>query len=111
VPSYSPAGRALVSTSLVHRQGAVPDASDETLLPVLAELHEEETADWERVGEYVVPHALPAMPSPHDLARPVRVGRAYVTGDHRDTSSIQGALVSGRRAAEAVLADRRGYRG
>ena len=29
----------------------------------------------------------------------------YVAGDHRDTSSIQGALVSGRRAAHAVLAD------
>ena len=28
-----------------------------------------------------------------------------IAGDHRDTSSIQGALVSGRRAAEAVIAD------
>jgi monoamine oxidase len=26
-----------------------------------------------------------------------------VCGDHRDTASIQGALVSGRRAAAAVL--------
>jgi hypothetical protein len=26
-----------------------------------------------------------------------------VCGDHRDTSSIQGALVSGQRAARAVL--------
>ena len=28
----------------------------------------------------------------------------FVAGDHRDTPSQQGALVSGRRAAEAVLA-------
>jgi len=28
-----------------------------------------------------------------------------VAGDHRDTASVQGALVSGRRAAGAVLAD------
>ena len=46
------------------------------------------------------------------LERPVRVAdrdghRVYVAGDHRDTSSIQGALVSGRRVAEAVLADLR----
>jgi len=27
----------------------------------------------------------------------------FVAGDHRDTASIQGALVSGRRAATAVL--------
>ena len=29
----------------------------------------------------------------------------YVCGDHRDNASIQGAMLSGRRAAEAVLAD------
>jgi len=27
----------------------------------------------------------------------------YVCGDHRDTASIQGALVSGRRTAEVIL--------
>jgi hypothetical protein len=27
----------------------------------------------------------------------------FVAGDHRDTPSIQGALVSGRRAGDAVL--------
>jgi monoamine oxidase len=32
-------------------------------------------------------------------------GGPYVAGDHRDTSSIQGALVSGRRAARAVVRD------
>jgi predicted NAD/FAD-dependent oxidoreductase len=29
----------------------------------------------------------------------------YVCGDHRDTASLQGALLSGRRAAEAILGD------
>ena len=29
---------------------------------------------------------------------------AAVAGDHRDTASIQGAMVSGRRAADAALA-------
>ena len=38
--------------------------------------------------------------------RPVCVDRGlFVCGDHRDTASIQGALISGHRAAEAVLAD------
>jgi predicted NAD/FAD-dependent oxidoreductase len=46
------------------------------------------------------------MPAPHRMRSPVRRGPAtYVCGDHVDTSSIQGSLVSGRRAAEAVLAD------
>lgn len=103
-PSYAPAGRALVATSLVHDPDA-PAAGDDVVLPVLAELHGRPTDGWERLAEYVLPHALPAMPAPHDFARPVRVGEVYVAGDHRDTSSIQGALVSGRRAAEAVLSD------
>ncbi|MCO1657096.1 FAD-dependent oxidoreductase [Pseudonocardia humida] len=38
---------------------------------------------------------------------PVALGDGlFVAGDHRDTPSTQGALVSGRRAAEAVLAAR-----
>jgi len=30
-------------------------------------------------------------------------GGLFVAGDHRDTASIQGAMVSGRRAAQAIL--------
>ena len=46
------------------------------------------------------------MAVPFDLQRPVRTDDGvYVAGDHRDTSSIQGALVSGRRAAQAVCKD------
>jgi hypothetical protein len=44
------------------------------------------------------------MTPPLDVRRPVDLGDGlFVAGDHRDTASIQGALVSGRRAADAVL--------
>jgi Flavin containing amine oxidoreductase len=67
------------------------------------------TGDWDLFTVYAIPRALPALPAGQPLARPVRLapGR-YVCGDHRDTPSIQGALVSGRRAARAVLADLNG---
>ena len=72
----------------------------------LAALHRTPTARWDLLATFPIGHALPAMPSPHPLRRRVRVAPGlYVCGDHRDTSSIQGALVSGRRAASAVLAD------
>ena len=52
-----------------------------------------------------VPRALPALPAASPLRRDVALGDGlFVAGDHRDTPSQQGALVSGRRAAEAVLA-------
>lgn len=41
---------------------------------------------------------------PTNLARAVQLGgRLYVAGDHRDTATLDGALKSGRRAAEALL--------
>ena len=43
---------------------------------------------------------------PTDLVRPVQLGgRLYVCGDHRDTATLDGALKSGRRAAEALISD------
>jgi protoporphyrinogen oxidase len=107
-PSYAPEGRALVSTSLLLERDHSVDARKEGLLDVLAELHGQDASEWEELATYEIPFALPAMPAPHDFRRPVRVrsgdGEVFVTGDHRDSSSIQGALVSGRRAAGAVLA-------
>jgi hypothetical protein len=43
---------------------------------------------------------------PTDLFRPVSLGDGlYVCGDHRFSATLDGALRSGRVAAEAVLAD------
>jgi hypothetical protein len=67
------------------------------------------TRDWEFLDAYAIPRALPVLRAGQSLARRVRLGPGrYVCGDHRDTPSIQGALVSGRRAASAVLADLHG---
>ncbi len=64
------------------------------------------TEHWETVALHEVPVALPAQPPPFGVRSEVRLGDGlYVCGDHRDTASIQGALVSGRRTARAVLAD------
>ena len=50
------------------------------------------------------PSLVRAQPPPLEPRRSLEVRpRLWVCGDHRDTGSIQGALVSGTRAAEAVL--------
>ena len=51
-----------------------------------------------------VPDALPVQPAPYSARRHTRVGHLFVCGDHRETGSIQGALVSGQRAASDVSA-------
>jgi hypothetical protein len=100
-PSYAP-GRHLVSSSVV-----AGDASELVVRAHLARLYGVDTTTWEHVAAYQVRAALPSQAPPMGRFRKtVRLEPGlYVCGDHRDSASIQGALVSGRRAADAVLAD------
>jgi phytoene dehydrogenase-like protein len=103
-PEYAPPGSALVSASALGVRDS--SAHEAAVRDHLGWLYGVPTSRWELIATYPIPYALPAMPVPLDLRRPVRTpSGAYVAGDHRDTSSIQGALVSGRRAADAVLED------
>jgi phytoene dehydrogenase-like protein len=104
-PEYAPPGCALVAASALGEWKA-PDR-EEAVREHLAFLYGLPTGDWELIASYPISYALPAMPVPFELTRPVRTAQGvYVAGDHRDTSSIQGALVSGRSAARALLKDR-----
>ena len=104
-PGYAPPGRHLLQGSALMRPGGDVDEGD--LRRHAGDLLGVDPTGWEVVARYDVAHALPAQPVPFSARRPVTVGDLVVCGDHRDTGSIQGALVSGQRAAEAVLADLR----
>ncbi len=101
--SYSPDERSLIATTVL---GAVGDQSMErAVLAQLETIYGGSTRWWELMRRHVVPDALTAMPPPLQARKPVALdGGLVVAGDHRDTASTQGALVSGRRAADAVLA-------
>lgn len=101
--SYAPDGWVLVSSSTL----GVADTRDAELgaRDHLADLLGIPPSVLEHVATRPIPYALPAMDSPLNLRRPVEIEPGlYAAGDHRDTASIQGALVSGRRAAEAACA-------
>ncbi|MFF0832918.1 MULTISPECIES: NAD(P)/FAD-dependent oxidoreductase [unclassified Streptomyces] len=102
-PSRAPAGRLLISSTVL---GAPPDGIDTAVRIHLSRLFGTSTRRWETLAVHHTPEAVPAMRPPHDLRRPVRLlAGLYVCGDHRDTSTVQGALHSAHRAAAAVLAD------
>jgi phytoene dehydrogenase-like protein len=107
-PSYAPAGQALVSVSVLGMP-AQSDADLENLIRgELAAWFGAGVYKWRHLHTYRIAHAQPDQTPPalEPPQRPVRLRRGlYVCGDHRDNASIQGALVSGRRAAEAVIAD------
>jgi len=98
-PSYATGGRCLVSTSVLGTE-----VDEVALRPELTRLYGMSTHDWEHVRTVPVPQALPAADPPLEIRRPSRLDSGiYVAGDHRDTPSIQGAMVSGARAARVIL--------
>lgn len=102
-PSRAPAGRALITSTVL---GPPPPELDTAVRMHLARLYGTSTARWETLAVHHTPAAVPAMRPPHDLRRPVRLlAGLYVCGDHRDTSTVQGALHSARRATSAILTD------
>ena len=109
-PAYAPPGRHLVSASIIAaRPSGMDRATWHAQLDVegrsqLRRWFGAEVDGWTTLPTYEIAHAQPAQPSLEPVERPVRLADGlYVCGDHRDQASIQGALVSGRRAAVAVL--------
>jgi phytoene dehydrogenase-like protein len=105
-PGYAPEGRSLVTVSTV----GVPDEDDGALVAAVREQARgwfgDEVDAWRPLAVQRIPYAQPRQ-DPEDLPELARaVAHApgvWVCGDHRDTGSIQGAMVSGRRTADAVL--------
>ena len=106
-PSYGPSGEHLVSVSVLD-VSSDPAELEAGTRQQLKEWFGETVNEWEHLQTYHIPYALPRQ-APPALAIPERSvcwqPGIYLCGDHRDTASIQGAMVSGRRAAEALLAD------
>ncbi len=107
-PAYAPPGAALCSATVLDDRGLGDDALEAAVRKQLTGWFGGAVAGWRRLAVQRIPLALPdqtppALALPH---RPVRVGPGrYVCGDHRENASIDGALRSGRRAAEALLED------
>ncbi|MGA0879232.1 MAG: NAD(P)/FAD-dependent oxidoreductase [Ilumatobacteraceae bacterium] len=105
-PSYAPVGRHLVAA-------AVPGCEEHSLRAAdLEDLARTQLTgmfgpvvnQWRHLRTYRIDHGQPDQSPPFHPKDRVALGDGlFVCGDHRDTASIQGALYSGRRCAEAVL--------
>jgi phytoene dehydrogenase-like protein len=107
-PNYAPPGQYLISVSVL---GDFPLTDQQLGGFIIADLKGwfgPVVRTWKFLRSYRIPHAHPAQP-PGALdppERPVRIRPGvYVCGDHRDNASLNGAMVSGRRAADALIAD------
>lgn len=112
-PACAPPGQGLVAASVLDPDLLAGDDGtvDAAVRAQLGPWWEGGVGAWRLLRVDRVAHAQPAAPPGTFAAEPRRPVRTrsgvYVCGDHRDNASLQGALLSGRRAAEAVLADLR----
>jgi predicted NAD/FAD-dependent oxidoreductase len=76
------------------------------VLTHLEEWFGNQVRSWQLLRVYRISKALPCQKPPalSPVAKPPRIsGNLFVCGDSYDTASINGAMLSGERAAAAVL--------
>jgi phytoene dehydrogenase-like protein len=101
-PTYAPPGRHLIAAAL---PGVCDGDLQDLARRQLRNWWGAQVDGWEHLATYRIPHGQPGQAPPFSPKQAVALadGR-FVCGDHRDTASIQGALFSGRRCADAVTA-------
>jgi phytoene dehydrogenase-like protein len=94
---YAPQGQHLISTT------TDLSATESDVRRHLAQIWQLDTHDWQLVAKYEIPAALPIQSIGRSLTQPVKVSDTlFVVGDHRAVPSQQGALFSGRLAAQLI---------
>lgn len=113
-PRYAPKGRATIACSTTADDADATDEQiEQRIRGQMRNWFGGGVDDWQTLKIHRIAHALPRRfandPESGSLEppeRPVRLrDRLYACGDHLDNNSTNGALASGRRAAEALLAD------
>ena len=105
-PSYAPAGRSLVSVTVLGSEDR--GGLEAAVRAQLGGWFGPAVDGWRLLRSDRIERALPdqSPPTPESGTLPVRLGdRRYVCGDHRADGSINGTMASGRAAAAAVLED------
>ena len=100
---YAPPGRHLIAAAC---PGVFDAEIENASRAQLAGWFGSDVESWRTLRVDAIKHGQPGQAPRFSPKKSVRVTEGlYVCGDHRDTASIQGALHSGRRCAEAVLRD------
>ena len=95
---YAPAGKHLLSTT------TDLNVTESDVRRHLAIMWGTSTHEWAFLAKYEIPAALPIHNVGRALSQAIKINdHHYVSGDHRSVPSQQGALFSGRLAAQLIL--------
>jgi len=105
-PAYAPGGQALIAVTIIGLPSLRDDQLTEAVRNQLAGWFGPKVSTWRHLRTYWIRHALPLqippLPDPTAPVRPVRPG-LYACGEYGNPASLQWAMFSGRKAAEAVI--------
>jgi hypothetical protein len=97
---YAPIGQSLISST------TISSASESEVRRHLAHMWGRSTGEWRFLAKYEIHSALPLFAPGATEARSLRVSEnIYRAGDYLTSPSQNGALLSGRLAAEELLLD------
>jgi protoporphyrinogen oxidase len=105
-PAYAPAGMSLVSVNLVDWEGE-PMQAESAVRTQLRSWFGEPVDGWRHLRTFHIPYALPtqSMEQMQIVFKPQTLEPGlHVCGDWCETASIEGALHSGQRVAQTILA-------
>lgn len=98
VPSYAPTGKTLLSST------TIDFASESEVRRHLALMWGTSTSAWSLIAKYEIPKALPIFGVGAMRAQSAQIDeKTFIAGDYRTAPSQNGALLSGRLAAQELL--------
>jgi len=96
--NYAPTGQTLISSS------TLTDESEASVLSEISQIWKVDSSEFRFLAKYEIPFSLPLHGVKTPLYSKYRVGeKIYFAGDHMTYPSQQGAMESGRIAAEEII--------
>ena len=102
-PQLAPPGAALISATVIEHNDQTDAQLEAASRDQLALWYGQQVRKWRLLRTYRIHHAQPDPSVALPRTAPRVAPDLYVCGDHCMHASIEGAMVSGRKAAEAVL--------
>lgn len=109
-PTYAPPGAALMQATVAGNPAVSDPELENQCREQLGRWFGPQVENWRLLKIYRIIKALPVQrpPTPHPLAQEVQVNpRLFVCGEYHSLSSLHWAMVSGRRAGDAVIRELR----
>ena len=109
VPEYAPSGKSLIAAIVIEPYGENDEALKNRVKNQLLDWFGSRANAWRHLKTYhikrALPYQYPPMPDPRMVNPRIREN-VFVCGEYGSVPSIQWALYSGRRTAEAIISEK-----